>query len=88
MKHIYTNADLTTLELAITSIKSKIKNKRFVFDETTAGFEFVYLGYDKEDEKEKEKEPDLTELVFETPQPRLRYLNANNCGIKKIVVKN
>ncbi|MCX6277965.1 MAG: TIR domain-containing protein [Bacteroidetes bacterium] len=86
----YTHADLTTLELAIPSIKSKIKNKRFVFDETTTGYEFVYLGNDKEDEKkdEKQQDPDLTELVFETPQPRLRYLNANNCGIKKMVVKN
>ncbi|MEI6436405.1 MAG: leucine-rich repeat domain-containing protein, partial [Bacteroidota bacterium] len=86
----YTHADLTALESAIPSIKSKIKNKRFVFDETTAGFEFVYLGNDKEDEKEdkKEKDTDLTELVFKTPQPRLRYLNANNCGIKKMVVKN
>ena len=86
----YTHADLTTLEASIPSIKPKIKNKRFVFDETTTGYEFIYLGNDKEDEKEdkKEKDPDLTELVFETPQPRLRYLNANNCGIKRIVVKN
>lgn len=82
----YTYPELETLVKTIPLVKSMVDTKRLVFDETTAGFEFVHLGNEKENEKETV--PDLTELVFETQQTKLRYLNANNCGIKKIVVKN
>ena len=83
---LYTYAELLNLEKTIPLVKAKIDNKRFDFNETTTGFEFVYLGNDVEYKNETNKE--LDELVFETVQPSLRYLNANHCNIKKIVVKN
>ncbi|MEI7726922.1 MAG: COR domain-containing protein [Bacteroidota bacterium] len=83
---LYTYAELLNLEKTIPFVKSKIKNKHFVFDETTTGFEFVYLGNEVENKNETNKE--LNELVFETTQPGLRYLNTNHCSIKKIVIKN
>jgi internalin A len=83
---LYSYSELKVLEQALPLLKSKIKNKVFTFDDTTTNFEFVYLGNDKEDHKENVKE--LKELVFESQQPRLRYLNANNCTIKKVIIRN
>ena len=82
----YTYAELKTLEQTIPGVKTKIKNNRFVFDDTTRDLEFVYLRNSNNDEHENNKE--LTELVFATIQPKLRYLNANNCGLKKITIEN
>lgn len=81
----YKNVELNILEQTIPLVKSKIKNRRFVFDDSTTEFEYVYLGNTEESD---EKIQELKEIVFETPQPGLRYLNANHCSIKRIVIRN
>ena len=70
---------------------SRISNKRFVFDEGTIGFKWVYLSNDAmEEDKDagKAKAADLSYLDFKTLQPDLCYLNANNWVIKKATIRN
>lgn len=85
----FTYNDLQELEKAIPLLKSKIKNGRFVFDKSTSEIEFAYLG-NNEDFKESNPEfvKELTEIVFDSPQPNLKYLNAGFCSLKEIVIKN
>jgi len=82
----YTYNDLQQLKRNTPLVKSKIKNGKFVFDETTNGLAFVFLG--NEERTEGQTLTELIEIVFETPQPNLRYLDASNCQIESIVIKN
>jgi len=79
---LYSKEKTAIAEKAVDIVKSKIKNNRFVFDESTQDLAFVYLG------AEKETDLKISEIIFKTSQPGLRYLNANNCNLKKVVIEN
>jgi internalin A len=72
MTTLYTFTELQKLE------KERPRNvgRRFVFDRNTENLEFVDLGRNEK----------LEEIVFETLQPNLRYLDASRCSLKKIVI--
>jgi len=85
----FTYNDLQELEQMIPWLKSRIENGRFVFDESTKNIGFAYLGNNEDfEESDIKLVKELTEIVFNTPQPKLKYLNAGFCKLKQIVIKN
>ena len=64
----YTFADLQKIH------RIKDPGEIFIFDEATNEMEFVDLNGNK----------GLKEILFKTPQPKLRYLDASYCEIRKI----
>jgi internalin A len=71
MTTLYTFNDLQKLE----QNRPQNVGKTFVFDKSTEDIEFVDLS----------RNENLEEIVFETPQ-KLRYLDASQCSISKIVI--
>nr|NQU93487.1 TIR domain-containing protein [Bacteroidota bacterium] len=69
---LYTFNDLQTLE----QFKPEIINGTFVFDASTADPEFVDLSGNK----------DLKRIIFKTPQPKLRYLDASSCALQSVTI--
>jgi hypothetical protein len=64
----FTYNDLQELEQMIPWLKSRIKNSRFIFDESTKNIVFAYLGNNTDfEESNKNLVKELTEIVFETP---------------------
>jgi len=85
----YTYRDLQELEKNTPLVKSKIKGGKFVFDDSTRDLSYVFLGniFKSKGNEEKEK-VQLSEIVFETRQENLKYLDASNCQIEHITIKN
>lgn len=83
---LFTFNQLQKIEGSIPEIRGMVRNGCFVFDETTTHLTGVYLGNTKEDKKEKEIE--LNEIVFQSPQPNLKYLEVTHCSIKKITISH
>ena len=81
----YTYNDLQLLEQTTPKAKAQIKNGKFTFNKSTEAFEFVYLGNPQSIENEAHE---LKEIVFETVQPNLKYLDASFCQLEQIVIKN
>jgi len=82
----YNYSNLTKLEETIPFVKSKIKNEKFVFDESTRHLQFIYLGNSEDLGKELIKP--LQQIVFETTQDNLLYLDASKCVLASIIIKN
>ncbi len=69
---LYTFDDLQTLE----RFQPKIVDGVFTFDESILNLEFIDLSNKKE----------LDKILFKSPQPNLRYLDASRCSIRSIII--
>ncbi len=84
----YKTGDYDSLSKTMGRVKPKIVDKHFGFDDASEDIEYVYLRKDAVESQGADKNANqFRELIFEN-KPKLRFLNANRCSIRKIVIRD